>query len=60
MTCASCVRRVEKALLKVEGLRSIAVDIPAKTVRVQFDETTVSIDRIARAVEEDYPVASVA
>jgi copper chaperone CopZ len=38
----------------------VAVDIPGKTVRVQYDEREVTIARITRAIEEeDYPVASV-
>ena len=36
------------------------VDIPAKTVRVQFDESRVDLEQIKAAVEdEEYPVAAV-
>jgi len=34
MTCASCVRRVERALSKVEGVETANVNFAAETARV--------------------------
>ncbi|MBN8558840.1 MAG: heavy-metal-associated domain-containing protein, partial [Burkholderiales bacterium] len=36
MTCASCVARVEKALKKVPGVDSAAVNLATESARVQF------------------------
>jgi copper chaperone len=61
ISCAHCERAIKGALEPLAGVRSVAVDIPGKTVRVEYDETAVAIDEIQEAVEaEDYPVASVA
>jgi copper chaperone CopZ len=61
ISCEHCERAIKGALEPLAGVRTVAVDIPGKTVRVQYDEAAVSIERITRAVEEeDYPVTSVA
>ena len=60
ISCGHCERAIKGALEPLAGVQAVAVDIPAKTVRVRYDEAAVSIERITRAVEEeDYPVASV-
>ena len=51
MTCASCVRRVERALLKVEGVREASVNLATEQARVAFDPTRVTLDRLRAAVE---------
>ena len=46
--------------LNVPTCVGVNVDIPAKTVRVQFDESRVDLEQIKAAVEdEEYPVAAV-
>jgi len=37
MTCASCVRRVEKALTKVAGVASAQVNLATEVVTVKYD-----------------------
>ncbi|WP_342548209.1 copper ion binding protein [Paenibacillus sp. FSL P2-0089] len=50
MSCGHCVSAVEKA---VSGVGAAAkVDLPAKTVAVEFDENTVSLDKIKAAIED--------
>ncbi|WP_405106425.1 copper ion binding protein [Paenibacillus sp. FSL K6-1217] len=50
MSCGHCVSAVEKA---VGGVGAAAkVDLPAKTVAVEFDENTVSLDKIKAAIED--------
>ena len=41
MTCASCVRRVEQAIAKVPGVRSVAVNLASGTVSVTYDGSPV-------------------
>ena len=60
ISCEHCEHAIKGALELLAGVQSVAVDIHGKTVRVQYDEAAVSIDRITQAVEEeDYPVATV-
>lgn len=60
ISCEHCERTITKALSPVEGVRSVHVDIPAKRVDVEYDETTVGVDKMKAVLqEEDYPVASI-
>ncbi len=36
MHCASCVLKVEEALMKLTGVRAVSVDLPSRTVAVEF------------------------
>ena len=61
ISCEHCERTITNALTPVEGVRTINVDIPARQVRVDYDEARVSVDKMKNVLqEEDYPVASVA
>ncbi|CAN5496982.1 heavy metal translocating P-type ATPase [soil metagenome] len=51
MTCASCVRRVEKALAKVDGVSSANVNLNTEKATVSFDPALVTIVDLERAVE---------
>ena len=60
ISCEHCERTITKALSPVAGVRSVHVDIPAKRVDVEYDETSVDVDKMKAILqEEDYPVASV-
>lgn len=59
ISCEHCEHAITTALTPVEGVRSVSVDIPAKQVRVQYDEAAIDVDRMKEILEEeDYPVAS--
>src|SRR5262245_55499663 len=49
MTCAACVRRVEKALERVPGVQSATVSLATEEARVT--STGVAFDRLRQAVE---------
>ncbi len=49
MTCASCVRRVERALAKVEGVETASVNFAAETARV-VAPAGVALDSLVAAV----------
>lgn len=58
--CEHCEHAITEALTPTAGVRSVQVDIPTKQVRLDYDESTISIDRVREILaEEDYPVASV-
>src|SRR5471032_1728876 len=49
MTCASCVRRVEKALAKVPGVGQVSVNLATEKATVHTD-TSVSREQLVAAV----------
>ena len=51
MTCASCVRRVEKALGRVEGVEETSVNLATEKVRVTVDPSAVGPEELRAAVE---------
>jgi copper chaperone len=60
ISCEHCERTITNALTPVDGVRSVEVDIPAKQVRVDYDEKTVDVNRMKEVLqEEDYPVESI-
>lgn len=60
ISCEHCERAIKGALEPIAGVQLVNVDIPAKKVRVDYDESRVTIARIKAAVEEEeYPVADV-
>jgi copper chaperone len=60
ISCEHCERTITETLTPMEGVRSVAVDIPAKEVRVEFDEGAADVERMKEALaEEEYPVAAV-
>ncbi len=52
MTCASCVRRIEKALGKVPGVQAAAVNLATERARVVYDPAAASPQDLAAAVEK--------
>jgi copper chaperone len=59
ISCEHCQCTIISALTPVDGVRGVAVDIPAKEVRVDYDETRIDIEHLKMILqEEDYPVAS--
>src|SRR5918997_4182010 len=51
MTCASCVRRVEKALGRVDGVGEVVVNLATERVRVSVDPSTADGEALRAAVE---------
>ena len=61
ISCAHCRRTIIAALAPVDGIAAVAVDIPARQVRLEQDPARVDLDRVtATLADEDYPVASIA
>jgi Cu+-exporting ATPase len=52
MTCASCVRRIEKALDRVEGVRQANVNLATEKAHVVYDPHVASPERMRAAVEK--------
>jgi P-type Cu+ transporter len=52
MTCASCVRRIEKALNRVEGVRDASVNLATEKAKVVFDPSIADVGQVSSAVEK--------
>ena len=50
MTCASCVRRVERALTRTEGVTSASANYALGRATVTFDPARTSADALAAAI----------
>ena len=58
ISCEHCERVIKQALGRTVGVRAVEVDVPAKEVRVSYDEAAVDLDRLKAVLqEEDYPVS---
>jgi Cu+-exporting ATPase len=58
MTCAACVRRVEGALEKVDGVLEASVNLPLGRATVRIDPTTASRTALVAAIDDaGYSVA---
>jgi Cu+-exporting ATPase len=51
MTCATCSKRVEKALNKVEGVSSANVNLASEQATICFDPSTTSAEELSGTVE---------
>lgn len=59
ISCEHCERTITEALTPLDGVREVKVDIPAKQVRVDYDEATIDVERFKAVLqEEEYPVES--
>src|SRR3546814_7731674 len=52
MTCASCVGRVEKALLKVPGVAAASVNLASEAAEVTLPRGAASLEMLLAAVEK--------
>ena len=51
MTCAACQAHVDRAVSKLDGVQSVAVNLLAGSILVDYDPTQVSPDDICTAVD---------
>src|SRR6478735_6868939 len=52
MTCASCVRRIEKALARVDGVQEASVNLATEKATVAFDPAVSGPAQLKAAVEK--------
>ena len=50
MSCAACSARIEKVVGKLEGVKSVTVNLLMNNMTVDFDENTLNDDKIIQAV----------
>lgn len=58
ISCGHCKMSIEGAVSTLPGVDKVEVDIDPKTVALSFDDSSVSLDQIVEAIEEQgYDVA---
>ena len=50
MACSSCAATIQKALLKMDGVKAAEVSQPAGTASVTYDSTKTNPDMLAKAI----------
>jgi len=50
MTCAACSGRIEKAVAKLEGVSSSAVNLASEKLSVEYDENLLNLDNIKAVI----------
>ncbi|QLY39683.1 cadmium-translocating P-type ATPase [Hujiaoplasma nucleasis] len=51
ITCANCVKTIEKALLKTEGVESCKVNMLQNTALISYDQDKISINDIKKVIK---------
>ena len=59
ISCEHCERTITEVLGETPGVRDVQVDIPGKTVRLEYDDQAIDLNKIGAVLDEEgYPVAS--
>ena len=59
ISCEHCQRAIEGAVGALPGVQSVHVEVPSKTVQVNYDPAQVARATIEATLDEEgYPVAS--
>lgn len=59
LTCPSCIKKIEGALKRLDGISEAKVLFNSGKVRAQFDENKINADEIAKIVSGlGYPIIS--
>lgn len=57
ISCSHCEMHIQKALLAVEGVKTVDVDIPGKSITVEFGFPATDLQLRAVLIEIGYPAA---
>ena len=58
ISCEHCQHAIEGAVGKMEGVKQVKVDIPTRTVQVEYDPKLVTLARIEAVMDDvGYTVA---
>ncbi len=52
MSCASCVKAIETALRKLEGVENASVNLATESAYVEYDPSKVSLEKIIETIEK--------
>lgn len=58
ISCEHCQHAIEGALRDAPGINAVHVDIAAKTVALDYDPSTVTLETVGQILDDEgYPVA---
>lgn len=61
LTCPTCIKKIEGALSKTEGVESAKVLFNSSKVKVKYEDTIISSEQISETIEQlGYSVLQVA
>ena len=52
ISCEHCQHAIEGAVGKVEGVSSVKVDIPTKSIQLTYDPQKVSLEKIEEVLDD--------
>ena len=52
ISCEHCQLAIEGAVGKVEGVKTVSVDIPAKTVHIEYDPQQATLAKIEEVMDD--------
>lgn len=52
MSCEHCVQTITKAVGEAAGVQNVSVNLEAKNVSVDYDETAISLEDISAKITE--------
>ncbi len=52
ISCEHCQHTIEGAVGKMDGVKTVTVDIPAKTVHVEYDPKLVTLAKIEEVMDD--------
>lgn len=57
LTCPSCIKKIETAVGRTDGVQLVKVIFNAGKVKTEFDESKANAEQIAKVIEKlGYPV----
>ena len=60
ISCEHCSQAITNALQPQQGVQRVRVDVPTQKVYLDYDERTISLDKVKEILaEEEYPVEAV-
>lgn len=52
MTCAVCVKKIEKVLGQTEGILEVSVNFASENIRLVYDDQKTGIEKISKIIKD--------
>ena len=50
VACGGCSAKIENALVKLEGVESVSIDVPTRVLNMDYDPDVISLDDVREEV----------